>query len=123
MLLQLAIKLLVNKDVCKSTVLYAGKLLKKFVKMGERILGPQFVVFNIHNLVHLSNDVMRHGSLDAFSAFPFENKLQKLKNLLRKSGKALEQIVRRLSELENAKFLSPLNNVTMRGKIELFGKH
>jgi hypothetical protein len=53
-------------------------------------------------LIHLANDVRKHGSLDDFSAFPFENKLQKMKNLLRKSGKPLQQIVRRLDEIDKA---------------------
>ena len=43
------------------------------------------------------------GNLDEFSAFPFENKLQKMKNLLRKRGKPLQQIVRRLQEIDRAK--------------------
>ena len=41
---------------------------------------------------------MRHGPLDSFSAFPFENYLNKLKKTVRKNKDPLQQVVRR--ELE-----------------------
>uniref|UniRef100_A0A182YMW0 Uncharacterized protein n=1 Tax=Anopheles stephensi TaxID=30069 RepID=A0A182YMW0_ANOST len=34
---------------------------------------------NIHNLLHVHEDVEVHGELDNFSAYPFENFLQFLK--------------------------------------------
>ena len=57
------------------------------------------VVYNIHNLVHLPEDVKQHGPLDAFSAFPFENFLGRLKRLVRKRTCILQQVVLRLSEI------------------------
>jgi len=39
-----------------------------------------------------------YGTLDSFSAFPFENCLQVLKKLVRKPNQPLAQIVRRLHE-------------------------
>lgn len=103
MLLHVAIKLLVNRDTCKTYTDYAESLLKLYVASGAQLYGAKYVTFNVHNLIHLANDVRKHGSLDDFSAFPFENKLQKMKNLLRKSGKPLQQIVRRLDEIHKAK--------------------
>ena len=102
MLLHVAIKLLVNKETCKSYTDYAESLLRLYVSTGARLYGAKYVTFNVHNLIHLANDVRKHGPLDDFSAFPFENKLQKMKNLLRKSGKPLQQIVRRLDEIDKA---------------------
>ncbi len=103
MLLHVAIKLLVNRDTCQTYADYAESLLKLYVTTGAQLYGAKYVTFNVHNLIHLANDVRKHGSLDDFSAFPFENKLQKLKNLLRKSGKPLQQVVRRLQEIETAR--------------------
>lgn len=62
---------------------------------------------NVHNLIHLCDDVRNLGSLDSFSAYPFENYLQIIKNLIRKSAKPLQQIVKRLSEHEMAKIVKP----------------
>jgi hypothetical protein len=36
-----------------------------------------------------------------FSSFPFENKLQKMKNLVRRGGKPLEQIVHRMWKVDD----------------------
>ena len=58
----------------------------------------KFVSFNVHFLIHLAQDVKNHGYLDEFSAFCFENKLQVIKNMLKKSGRPLQQIVLRLDE-------------------------
>lgn len=103
MLLHVAIKLLVNRDTCRTYTDYAESLLKLYVSTGAKLYGAKYVTFNVHSLIHLANDVRKHGCLDDFSAFPFENKLQKMKNLLRKSGKPLQQIVRRLDEIDKAK--------------------
>lgn len=103
MVLHVAIKLLVNKNNCKNYAEYAESLLKLYVGQCSALYGPEFISYNVHNLIHLSNDVRNHGCLDDISAFPFENKLQKLKNLIRKSGRPLQQIVNRLGEFEKAK--------------------
>lgn len=55
----------------------------------------------MHNLIHLTNDVIKFGPLDNFSAFKFENFLYKIKNKLKKSGQPLQQIYNRLLETEN----------------------
>lgn len=51
------------------------------------LYGETNIVYNIHNLIHLSHDVKIYGSLDTFSAFPFENHMRILKRMLRKSLK------------------------------------
>ena len=58
------------------------------------------LVYNIHGLVHLANDVRKFGSLDNVSSFPFENFLQSLKKMVRKPTCPLPQIVKRMSELK-----------------------
>lgn len=125
MLLHVGIKLLVNRDTCKTYADYAENLLKLYVNIGARLYGDKYVTFNVHNLIHLANDVRKHGTLDDFSAFPYENKLQKMKNLLRKSGKPLQQIVRRLDEIDKAKSNQEhaANSSTNISKYRLEGIH
>ncbi|KAK3919922.1 Brain-specific angiogenesis inhibitor 1-associated protein 2-like protein 2 [Frankliniella fusca] len=58
----------------------------------------KYTSHNIHNSLHLVDDCKEHGSLDKFSAFPFENFYQKLKRLIRKGDKPLQQLCRRYEE-------------------------
>ncbi|XP_032790823.2 uncharacterized protein LOC116927889 [Daphnia magna] len=102
MLLHVAVKILVNRDMCQIYAPYAESLLRLYVTNSGKLYCAKFVTFNVHSLIHLANDVRKHGCLDDFSSFPFENKLQKMKNLLRRSGRPLQQIVRRLEEIDNA---------------------
>jgi len=75
-----------------------------FVKSCGLIYCKEFMVHNIHNLLHLCNDVRKFEPLDNFSNFPFENYLDQLKKLLRKPSEVLPQIIRRLSESQNFSF-------------------
>ena len=77
---------------------YAHNLLCLFVKNFGELYGMNMLVYNVHGLVHLADDVKKFGPLDTFSAFPFENFLGKLKKMLRSPKHPLSQVVRRLSE-------------------------
>lgn len=68
--------------------MYANSLLKVFIDSGAKLFGPQFITFNVHSLLYLPDDVLKHGVLDGFSAFPFENKLKNLKKFIEKKRKA-----------------------------------
>lgn len=81
---------------------YAEKLLLLFVQHYNDIFGSEFVVYNVHSLVHLAQDSrMFQGSLDNVSAFPFENFMCSLKKMIRKPQNPLQQAIRRLSETRN----------------------
>ena len=97
-----AMKFLSNEETCviPSFLEYSEKLLRNFVKDSAKLYGKQFISYNIHNLIHLTKDVRLYGALDSYSAYEFENKLQVVKNLVRKSAKPLPQIVKRLGEIE-----------------------
>lgn len=58
-------------------------------------------MYNIHGLTHLSDDVKVHGHLDLISGFPFENYLKKIKRMVRKPSSPLQQVIRRISELDS----------------------
>ncbi|KYN50247.1 hypothetical protein ALC62_06180 [Cyphomyrmex costatus] len=95
----------------KNNVDYAEKLLQHFVQSFEKIYGKENVSHNVHNLLHLSNEVRKFGPLDSFSAFRFENFLQTLKNFLHKAEKPLQQIVRRYTERRLNKYESMSNKL------------
>lgn len=61
---------------------------------------------NLHNLLHISYDVRKYGSLDEFSAFRFENDMSNIKKMLRKNEKPLQQLSRRYAEIGNCNLLT-----------------
>jgi len=77
------------------------KLLKNFNETFTILYGEENVSFNIHALLHLTNDVRKHGPLDSFSVFCFENFLQTIKSLIRKPQQILAQLHRRYVEMHN----------------------
>ncbi|KAB0790333.1 hypothetical protein PPYR_04728 [Photinus pyralis] len=79
-------------------ILYALDLLKYFVKTFQTIYGIENTSHNVHNLLHLPEDVRLHGRVDNFSAFDFENFMQSILKYVRKSHKPLQQIVKRYLE-------------------------
>lgn len=80
----------------------AEKLLELFVSNAGAAYGKGIYVMNIHCLLHITDDVAAFGNLDKFSCFPFENFLDRLKRLLRTPCVLLQQVVKRLSELDAA---------------------
>lgn len=79
---------------------YAKQLLCYFVDKCQHIYTDIFLVYNVHNLRHLSDDC-RHFqcSLNDISAFPFENHLQILKKLAKNP---ISQVAKRPFEHETA---------------------
>ena len=97
LLLHVAIFILSSHRLHKHYCDYADNLLRIFVHNFPLIYGD-FVVYNVHNLIHLASDVRKFGPLPQNSAFPFENFLYKLKRQIRKPNQPLQQVVRRLTE-------------------------
>ncbi|XP_065672868.1 uncharacterized protein LOC136090322 [Hydra vulgaris] len=84
--LSLAIRMLceesnVNRRIYLS---HAKKLLEYFVFNTHEHFGDTFCVYNVHCLLHITDDVEHfESSLDEISCFQFENFLQQLKRLAR----------------------------------------
>jgi len=81
-------------------LMYAQELILFFIITFKKLYGICYMSHNVHNLIHLVDDVKRFGLLDNFSAFKFENYMQILKKYLRKSDKPLQQVVRKYIEEE-----------------------
>ncbi|KAB0790233.1 hypothetical protein PPYR_15436, partial [Photinus pyralis] len=96
--LHVSATILSNDFFLKHFGAYAESLLSYFVKTFVVLYGKEHASHNIHNLLHIYEDCKRFGILQNFSAFPFENHLQKLKSLVRKGTNPLAQIVKRTLE-------------------------
>jgi hypothetical protein len=82
---------------------YANRLLRYFVQRGRELYGQEFIVYNVHQLLHLASCCeMANSSLDDFSCFASENFLQLVKRLVRSGNNPLEQVACRLYELRQA---------------------
>lgn len=121
LLFHCGIALLVSPKSVHNVINYefANHLLKTFVEHSENLYGPEFLIYNVHVLSHLCDDALHYGLLDSFSAFPFENFLNQLKRLLKSPTKPLEQIVKRLHEINSI----ALNNTTVNCDIKHEQEH
>jgi hypothetical protein len=105
--LHFAIRILASPLLCKKYSSLAKECLTYFVYQLGKIYGVYHLIYNVHSLIHLSDECDVHGPLDRFSAFPFENFLGKLKKMIRSPNRPFAQIVRRISELD---YISTLDN-------------
>lgn len=103
--LHIATRIFSSKKLCHKYLSFAGKLLLAFVKNFKSIYGESRVNHNVHGLIHVEHDVKEHGTLDEYSAWPFENFMQSLKKLIRKPKQPLQQVVKRLSEKKKCEFI------------------
>lgn len=101
LLLTIALSILLNSsdEIRNSYLPYARELLKCFVQQSGDIYGRSFIVYNVHNLLHLVDDVENYQcSLNEICAFPYENELHKIKQLVRSSNNPVSQVFKRLTE-------------------------
>lgn len=98
LLLSVSIRILVSPTLCQKWNSHAHELLKNFIEHCSQLFGEQFVVYNVHGLIHLPAEVAIHGPLDKFSSFPFENYLGKIKRMVRKGNQVIQQVFLRLKE-------------------------
>lgn len=99
LLLAVAIRILSSKENIEIfSIGYANKLLRKFVETYNVAYPGASIVYNVHSLIHLADDVRKFGELDNFSSFPFENLLSTLKSKVRSGNRPLVQFCKRLAE-------------------------
>lgn len=79
LLLSVGLHILLNNTLSRMYNQYAHDVLIGFVTHFCQIYGEESAVYNVHGLVHLSEESKNYGSLDNISSFPFENFLYKLK--------------------------------------------
>lgn len=114
MLLSVGVYILLSSEYCLTMNNLANSLLVSFVEHFGQLYGQEFLVYNLHGMVHLCEDVKIHGNLDSFSSFPYENFLGHLKKLVRGPRNPLTQVIRRLSEIAEASSNCNLNAQTSK---------
>lgn len=99
MTLSVSLSIMLSQNYHKTYLNYADALLKWFVNNFAVVYGKMYISHNVHALIHLKSDVEKFGPLDECSAFPFENYMFAIKQLLtRKPDKPLQQFARRYAE-------------------------
>lgn len=74
-------------------------LFDEYIEEYIEIYGIDKISSNVHNLSHVVDDVRNHGNLTKIDSYVFENALYGLKTRLRTCNRPLEQISRRILEL------------------------
>lgn len=70
----------------------------RFVMHYQKVFGRISINSNVHNSIHIVQQVRQFGILSNFSAYPYENELYHLKRKVRHGNKPLEQAARRILE-------------------------
>lgn len=123
LLLQTAVSILLSqRNLKKLGCDLAEQLLRTFVIHCKKIYGSDFLVHNVHALIHIADDARAYGVLDNISAFPFENHLGTIKKLIRSPNKPLQQLYRRLNEL-NAKNAVSTKPISSQVSLQANWKH
>lgn len=100
LLLSVSMYCCLRTDLCNHYATFVRDCLIQFVKLASRIYGEDVLVYNVHSVIHIVDDVQLFGPLDNISCFPFENHLRHMKKLIRRPSMPLQQLICRLSELD-----------------------
>lgn len=79
----------------------AKTLFRTFTEKFSDLYGNENYTYSIHSLIHVTDDVARFGVFDKYSAFPGENNLGFLKNLVRGGHLPLQQVIKRIAERDS----------------------
>lgn len=97
-------------DQYKEMIPLAKQLFLEYVESFILIYGRNSIVSNVHNLIHICDDVERFGNLNTISTYPFENSLHHIKLKIQKCKAPLEQISRRIAEISQITEEKPINS-------------
>lgn len=106
---------------CKKMVDIADEMIKSFLHLFKSIYGVHHFTSNLHNLIHLVEEVRQFGVLGKFSTYSFEKKLQFIKRLVRSGNHPLSQIAKRILESE-VEISVEIEDLGQTSKIKLFRK-
>lgn len=99
--LSIATRILLSNN--RSWYPFARHLFFEFGKDMSTLYCKEFLVYNVHSLVHITDDADIFGSLETINAFAFENDMQTIKRMIRGNSNHLAQVIRRIGEKERVK--------------------
>ena len=108
-----------KRNLCQ----HAQAMLKAFVVHYKKIYGEKQVVYNVHSLLHIHEDVAKYGNLEHISSFPFENYMQGFKRKIRSGKNSFQQLIRRIDEEQRFSFLEPDVFDAPDGKVRYLHRH
>ncbi|KAL6419193.1 hypothetical protein ACFW04_011545 [Cataglyphis niger] len=79
---------------------FAEPALQKFILRNDFLYGATFNTYNIHRLLHITDNMRRFSDLVSFSAFSYENNRSIFRKYCRKPGLPLQQFFKRMKEIE-----------------------
>lgn len=95
-------RLLASQETHLEYADFCQELLERFVENYGNIYDPEDLVYNVHSLLHVVEDVKLYGPLDGFSAYRFENHMREINKNIKKSNLILQQLSKRLEEINFA---------------------
>lgn len=100
LLLSNSIRFLSSTLTCEVNDNIIEQMLNKFVTDYPSIYDPKHLVYCVHVLLHLQEDVRRYGPIGSYSAYRFENHQRELKKHVKNPTKILQQMNNRIEEIE-----------------------
>lgn len=100
LLLSLSMRYLSANATYEENAMECERMLQKFVEDYGTIYNADDVVYRIHALLHVLDDVRKYGPIGSYSAYRFENHQREIKKHVKKFTKILPQIYNRLEEIE-----------------------
>lgn len=97
-----AMRLLASQETHLEYADFCQELLERFVENYGNIYDPEDLVYNVHSLLHVVEDVKLYGPLYGFSAYRFENHMREINKNIKKSNLILQQLSKRLEEINFA---------------------
>lgn len=95
-----AVVILNSEYFVKYLIDTADEMIKSFLNIFKSKFGTSLFTSNLHNLCHLVDEVKRFGALQNFDAYPFKNRLQGIKKLVRQRRYPLSELAKRVLEQE-----------------------
>ena len=98
MVLSSCIYVLSHPIYCRSMLSFVRPLIVRFIRQFKKLYGEDEVVYNVHVLSHLCDDVEKYGPLNKFWAFPFETFMRSIKRDVRGPKCPAAQVHNRMTE-------------------------
>lgn len=119
----IAMSLLVSPTLVQRHSEYARNLLHFFVCRGRELYGEEFIVYNVHSMLHITDDAVQFHGLDNCSAFKFESYLYTMKRMVRSGKQPLSQIAKRIEERQSSPLKKSKERDTANARDKAFLLH